>query len=426
MILYKTSDGKLRVPADIQRKSGSSLTAGNYVYWNNSGVWNIAYGNNKSPTSGSHALPAPHPFWQYSLNPTFNITESNYFTGHDGTAEYSFSTESSNPADSDPTYSPKGHGRYAAGIVAGSGACTVYLRQGQGNGLSDCILKPKFELNAVGGAKYRTKVTVSARNPATPTGLTARFFRLVVDAIRGGGGDSYVQLSGFTMIGQNFANLSGGTYTNTNGSSPGAEGPANAGDLNADGTVNTGTKWLNFTGAGSILRIDFGAPVTVAGYRLYTANDSDYRDPISWKIQSSNDGSNWTTIASISNYGTTTNRNSEFTADQFSLLPTLLSGFWGNTFSGGANLVPGQSKPAGLQTSWGPAVNYTRTTNLSDTRVPAQTPLVWDQSTKVYTWDWTIPSDNIVIRPIIKIENKSFLGTEQSFTFSDWWVYRVG
>lgn len=415
MLLFKQSDGKFRIPADIQRLSGGSLVSGNSVYWNNGGVWNYCYGKNVSPTSGSEALPAPHPFWQYSLNPAFDITESNYFTGHDGEAEYSFSTETSNPAD--PSYSPKGHGRYAAGKIGGVGACTVYMRLGQTNGLSDCLIKPKFELNAVGGARYRTRVTVSGRSPSTFPALTARYFRLIVDAIRGGGGDSYVQLSEFVMTGQNFASLTGYTYTNGNGSSPGTEGPANAGD------GNTATKWLNFTGAGSILRIDFGSTITVAGYRIATANDSSYRDPISWRVQSSNDNVNWTTIASVSGFDTTQDRNTYITPDQFSLLPTLLSGFWSNTFSGGANLVPGGPKPSGLQTSWGPPVNYTRTANLSDA---GQTPLVWDVTNKVYTWDWTIPAGHTFLRPIIKIENKSFLGTENSLTFGDWWVYRIG
>lgn len=421
MILYKRADGKFRIPADFLRKSGTNLvSSGETLQWNNNGTWTICYGNNVSPTSGTSANPVQHPFWRYSQNPSFNITESNYFTGHDGEAEYSFSTESSNPAEFG--WAPKGHGRYAAGPVGpGSGACTVYLRQGQSNGLSDCILKSKIELNIVSGAKYRTKVTVSSRNPSNPTALTARYFRLVVDAIRGGGSDSYVQLSGFTMTGQNFANLSGGTYTNTVGSSPANEGPANAGDLTS-GNINTSTKWLNFTGVGSILRIDFGTAVTVAGYRLATANDADYRDPTSWRIQSSNDGSNWTTIASVSGYGPPA-RNTEYTADQFSLVPTLLSGFWSNTFSGGANLVPGEAKPANLATSWGPPVNFTRTTSLTDVN---QTMPVWDVNTKVYTWDWSVPSGHTFLRPIIKIENKSFLGTEQNLTFADWLVSRVG
>jgi hypothetical protein len=400
MILYKNpSNGYWRIPQEIRRKSGSSITSDpTYIYWNNGGAWNIKYGQNAPPTTGSDALPQPHPFWFYSLNPTFNANEGNYFNDIN---EYCFSTESSNPSS---------HGRYAAGI----GACTIYLRQGQSDGLSDCLIKPKFELNVIanGTARYRTKVTVSSRNPTHPSG---RFFRLTINAIRGGGGDSYVQLSEFSMLGLNGAELNG-TYTNVNGSSPGTEGPTNLGD------ENTSTKWLNFTGTGSIVQIDMGSTVNVFGYRLATANDANHRDPVSWTLESSNNGATWTTIASVSNFGTPTARFTYFTADQFSLVPTILSGFWFNTYSGGANLIPGQSKPSGLGTSWGPPANFSRTTNITTSGQPQTT---WDATTKVYTWDVTLAAGNTFLRPIIKIENKSFLGTEQSITISDWLVSRT-
>ena len=398
MILYKTPSNLLRIPSEIRRKSGSSLVADSYIYRNNSGSWNIAYGPNIGPTAGSDSLPIPHPFWQYSLNPYFNINESNYFNN---TNEFSFSTETSNP---------NSHGRYAAGLSA----CTIYLRQGQSDGLSDCIIKPKFELNVVanGTARYRTSLIVNSRNPNHPSG---RYFRLTINAIRGGGGDSYVQLSEFSMLGLNGAELNG-TYTNVNGSSPSGEGPSNLGD------ENTSTKWLNFTGAGSIVQIDMGATRNVFGYRLATANDSDYRDPVSWTLQSSNDGATWTTIASVSNFITPRARLTYFTPDQFSLVPTILSGFWFNTYSGGANLIPGESKPLGLGTSWGPPVNFTRTTNLTTSHQPQTT---WNTATRVYTWDVTLEAGNTFLRPIIKIENKSFLGSEQSITISNWLVRRT-
>lgn len=400
MILYKNpNNGYWRIPKQIQRKSGSSLTSDpTYIYRNNSGTWNISYGQNVGPSTGADALPAPHPFWFYSLNPNFNVNESNYFND---VSEYCFSTESSNP---------NSHGRYAAGI----GSCTMYLRQGQSDGLSDCILKPKFELNVVanGSARYRTRVVVTNR---TPSHTNARYFRLIIDAIRGGGGDSYVQLSEFSMLGLNSSEING-TYTNTSGSSPGSEGPSNLGD------ENTSTKWLNFNGVGSGVQIDFGSNVNVFGYRMATANDATYRDPVSWRVQSSTNGSTWTTIAQVTNYGTPTNRNVYFTADQFSLVPTILSGFWANTFEGGANLVPGQSKPSGLQTSWGPPINFTRTTNVTTGGQPQTT---WDSATKVYTWDYSPPAGNTFLRPIIKIENKSFLGSEQTVVISEWTVSRT-
>lgn len=52
--------------------------------------------------------------------------------------------------------------------------------------------------------------------------------------------------------------------------------------------------------------VDFS---TYCKYKRYTANDSYPRDPITWTISLSNDGSNWTEVSNISNATITTARN---------------------------------------------------------------------------------------------------------------------
>ncbi|MEK8225461.1 discoidin domain-containing protein [Oerskovia sp. M15] len=53
-----------------------------------------------------------------------------------------------------------------------------------------------------------------------------------------------------------------------------------------------GTKWLAFETAATItLRLD--EPVALARYTLTSANDFDGRDPKSWTLQGSTDGTTW-------------------------------------------------------------------------------------------------------------------------------------
>ena len=78
----------------------------------------------------------------------------------------------------------------------------------------------------------------------------------------------------------------------------------------------TSTKWLDFSNSGTPItwvKFDFGAGNAKAfnGYKWYTANDEDSRDPVSWTLQGSNDGTNWTTLDSRTNYSVTNNRISQ-------------------------------------------------------------------------------------------------------------------
>ena len=63
----------------------------------------------------------------------------------------------------------------------------------------------------------------------------------------------------------------------------------------ADG--NTATKWLDFS-ATTWVKVVFASPTVLQAYSLASANDFPIRDPASWTLSGSNDGTNWTVIES--------------------------------------------------------------------------------------------------------------------------------
>jgi hypothetical protein len=90
-----------------------------------------------------------------------------------------------------------------------------------------------------------------------------------------------------------------GTLTVSN-ENPG--GPtANEGSLKLTDN-NTGTKYLyfGFNPAGWF-QLQFATPVNVGAYTFTSANDASARDPKTWTLQGSNDGSNWTVLDTRTN-----------------------------------------------------------------------------------------------------------------------------
>ena len=57
------------------------------------------------------------------------------------------------------------------------------------------------------------------------------------------------------------------------------------------------------------LQYDFGATQDVNGYRICTANDSESRDPVSWRVEGSHDGVHWVLVDERTDYATTMDRN---------------------------------------------------------------------------------------------------------------------
>ena len=89
-------------------------------------------------------------------------------------------------------------------------------------------------------------------------------------------------------------NNSSGVYVTraipTSNNSPGNEGPTNAFDNNPN------TKYLNFDKQNAGVTIQLNAGRVVTSFKLTTANDAVERDPTSYKLYGSNDGSTWTLI----------------------------------------------------------------------------------------------------------------------------------
>jgi hypothetical protein len=89
-------------------------------------------------------------------------------------------------------------------------------------------------------------------------------------------------------------NNSSGVYVTraipTSNNSPSNEGPTNAFDNNPY------TKYLNFDKLNAGVTIQLNAGRVVTSFKLTTANDAVERDPTSYKLYGSNDGSTWTLI----------------------------------------------------------------------------------------------------------------------------------
>lgn len=62
-----------------------------------------------------------------------------------------------------------------------------------------------------------------------------------------------------------------------------------------------GTKYLGVNGAGGWVQYQTSVSYAVNQYTLTSANDADERDPLSWTLQGSNDGTNWATLDTRAN-----------------------------------------------------------------------------------------------------------------------------
>lgn len=114
---------------------------------------------------------------------------------------------------------------------------------------------------------------------------TYRYIRFNIYAIRGNGGDSYVQLSRLEFLDQNgnLYNYPSGTTISTNLTGyPASEPPQSIIDKNVN------TKVCAPWGGYAHLTIDLGSSrINISKYsrfQYYTANDADWRDPVSFGL----------------------------------------------------------------------------------------------------------------------------------------------
>ncbi|MBQ6141094.1 MAG: GH92 family glycosyl hydrolase [Kiritimatiellae bacterium] len=96
----------------------------------------------------------------------------------------------------------------------------------------------------------------------------------------------------------------------------GAFGDGETPDKAVDGDVNT--KWLDFRANSSApaasrasvwLQFNFAAPTKLSGYRWYTANDFEERDPAAWRLLGSNDGVTWFVLNQVTYFKAASDRN---------------------------------------------------------------------------------------------------------------------
>lgn len=109
--------------------------------------------------------------------------------------------------------------------------------------------------------------------------------------------------------------MTGVTVTNPSGNNPVGEEPPKL----VDGLLTTKALDLNFVSNGNVTNFIFQFSSTKAfnGYRWATANDEEGRDPKSWTIAGSNDGTNWTTLHTVTNFTATTARQTYQTAQTY-------------------------------------------------------------------------------------------------------------
>lgn len=137
-----------------------------------------------------------------------------------------------------------------------------------------------------------------------------RYIRFVINAIRDSGRQYYTQLSILRFLDANgniYPYPSGTTVTTSLSGYASSESPA----CIIDG--NTGTKFCSPWSAGGYLTIDLGASGGIdinkySRFQWYTANDGDWRDPVSFDLYFSTDGSNFIKTFSVTNASITTSR----------------------------------------------------------------------------------------------------------------------
>jgi hypothetical protein len=137
-----------------------------------------------------------------------------------------------------------------------------------------------------------------------------KYARVVFSDIRnpsGSDGNS-IQISEWRwLFNNNVISNANTTVTNPGGRNPSGETPPNVYD------GSTSTKWLDFnikTG-NRTATLDFTFPnqgFEITGYSWSTANDATDRDPKSWKVFISNNGTDWTEVDNVNGFDATSTR----------------------------------------------------------------------------------------------------------------------
>jgi hypothetical protein len=202
-----------------------------------------------------------------------------------------------------------------------SAALVRYQTYTSGSGeFSDGILRIRTATNVgYGGAipsppnhprQFLGRVYYTSTNPRILTGTGYRYYRWQITGLRDFIAANSVQAGEFRFL-QNGMDYSMSTciVTNPQGNNP-------SGDIQdatklIDGLLTT--KWMDFNikfFSYSEILFDFGEGQsrTFTGYRWATASDSVERDPTSWEVYGSTNGTSWTVLHSVSGFFPTITR----------------------------------------------------------------------------------------------------------------------
>ena len=147
-----------------------------------------------------------------------------------------------------------------------------------------------------------------------------RYFRFYVDASKSD--SNSMQLSDIMLLDTSGNEISSNQFTiawdtNAHGANngtayPPGEAPGNVVDGNHD------TKWLDYRAGASrtaaqraavYIEFQFPAAINISGYRWYTANDFEERDPAAWRLLGSNDGVTWFVLNQVTYFKAASDRN---------------------------------------------------------------------------------------------------------------------
>ena len=135
-----------------------------------------------------------------------------------------------------------------------------------------------------------------------------KYARVVFSDVRNFSSANSIQVSEWRWLyNNNIISRTNTTVTNPGGINPSGETPPNVYD------GSTSTKWLDFnikTG-NRTATLDFTFPnqgFEITDYSWSTANDATERDPRSWKVFLSNDGTNWTEVDNVTGFDATSTR----------------------------------------------------------------------------------------------------------------------
>lgn len=143
-----------------------------------------------------------------------------------------------------------------------------------------------------------------------------RFFKIIITKLKSTPNDNAIQMSEWSFFKENKTKYSYGSSKSISSNLSGLSGETigNLIDNNAS-TKYCSTSWgSSQTGTCTII-IDLGSgnyisPIDYPYYSYYTANDQSSRDPISWTMYASYDGSSYDLVSTVSDESITSSRNS--------------------------------------------------------------------------------------------------------------------